>query len=387
MRPFPRDQPLGPWYRTAAAMLWPTMMTVTRREWFGTQYLGRPGEGRVIAVNHLSWFDPLVISHFLNDNDRVPRFMGKDSLFENPMLGPLMTGAGQIPVYRNSADASDSVRAAVAAVTAGETVVVYPEGTLTRDPDLWPMRCKTGAARIALLSGQPVIPVAHWGAQEVMRPYRKELRVFPPKLVRVAAGPPVALSDLIGEGLTQEVLEEATSRIGDAITDLLARLRSESPPVGRWNPRTGRREPVRPPLPLNRREADRMPVAKKTTARKSTARKATVKKAAAKKTTAKKAPAKKAPAKKATAKKAPAKRTAAKKTTAKKATAKKATAKKAPARKTAKKAPAKRAAVKKTTAKKAPARKAPAKKAAVKRAPAKKSATKRSAVRRTAKRA
>ena len=378
MRPFPRDQSLGPWYRSAAVILWPAMMAITRREWRGAENLGEPGDGRVIAVNHLSWFDPIVISHFLNDNDRAPRFMGKDKLFELPVLGQVMRGAGQIPVYRNSADASDAVRAAVAAVEAGETVVVYPEGTLTRDPDLWPMRCKTGAARIGLLSGKPVIPVAHWGAQDVMRPYEKEFNAFPPKLMQVTAGPPVYLDDLVGLPLTEDVLVEATGRIGDAITAVLATLRKESPPSGRWNPRTGRRENVRHPLPLDRREERQM----------ATTKKAPAKKTAAKKTTAKKAAVRKAPAKKAAAKKAPARKAAVKKTTAKKAPVKKAPAKKAPAKKAAvKKAPAKKAAVKKAPAKKAAVKKAPARKAAVKKAPARKATARGAAVKRTAKRA
>ena len=308
VRPFPADQSLGPWYRLAAVLLWPTMMSATRRDWSGEHNLGRPGQGVVIAANHMSWIDPLVIAHFMNDNDRAPRFLSKDSVFELPVAGRIISGAGQIPVYRETDNAGEAVRAAVAAVNAGEAVVVYPEGTLTRDPDLWPMTGKTGAARIALLSDKPVIPLAHWGVQHVMRPYTKELNLFPPKLIKVAAGPPVDLSDLMHREITAEVLTEATSRIVDAITELLATLRNESPPDDRWNARSGRREPVRHPLPLTRKEADLMAAARKSPARKTAAKKAPAKKAPAKKAAAKRASSPKAAAKKAPVKKAPVKK-------------------------------------------------------------------------------
>ena len=358
VRPFPKDQSLGPWYRLAAVILWPPMMTITRREWLGAEHLGSPGDGMVVAANHMSWFDPMVIAHFMNDHDRPPRYLAKDSVFQVPVAGRIIGGAGQIPVFRESDNAQDAVRAAVAAVNAGEAVVVYPEGTLTRDPELWPMVGKTGAARIALQSGKPVIPLAHWGAQDVMAPYTKEFNVFPPKLVQVIAGAPVDLDDLRGQGLSSEILIEATSRILDAITELLATLRNESPPADRWNPKAGRREPVQHPMPRPRESDERgmgiMAVTKKAPAKKAPAKKAPAKKAPAKKAPAKKAPAKKAPAKKAPAKKAPAKKAPAKKAPAKKAPAKKAPAKKAPA----KKAPATRAAATKKTVVKRTAKRA-----------------------------
>lgn len=249
MRPYPRDQALGPYYRFAATVLWPTMMTVTRRDWRGVEHLGQPGDGLIVAPNHISWIDPIVLAHFLNDHDRVPRFLAKDSLFSVPVVGRIISGAGQIPVYRRTRNAGEAVRSAVSAVSAGEAVVVYPEGTLTRDPDLWPMTGKTGAARIALLSGRPVIPVAHWGVQQIMGPYAKELHLFPPKTLSVAAGPPVDLDDLADRDLDDDVLTEATSRIMDAITALLATLRNEQAPKLRWDSRGGAREPVRHPLP------------------------------------------------------------------------------------------------------------------------------------------
>ena len=108
-------------------------------------------------------------------------------MFKLPIAGRIITSAGQIPVYRDSAQAADAFRDAVAAVEKGECVGVYPEGTITRDPELWPMTGKTGAARIALMTGCPVIPIANWGAQEVFASYTADLRfrLLPRKTMRV----------------------------------------------------------------------------------------------------------------------------------------------------------------------------------------------------------
>ena len=239
--PRPNGEHLLSWYGAGLTTLWPGLMVMTRRQWQGVEHLGRPGDGMVVAVNHLSWFDPFVVAHFLNDNGRSPRFMAKDSVFDVPIGGSILKGARQIPVYRESKDAAKAVSAAVAAVNAGESVVVYPEGTITRDPQLWPMRGRTGAARIALATRKPVIPVAQWGAQEVMAPYKIEANLFPPKTMRLRAGSPVPLQDLYDEEINERVLAIATDRIMDAITAQLVQIRGEEPPLGRWDPKTEQR--------------------------------------------------------------------------------------------------------------------------------------------------
>jgi len=126
------------------------------------------------------------------------------------------------------------VRDAVTAVQNGECVVVYPEGTITRDPELWPMDGKTGAARIALATGAPLIPAAMWGPQDVIGPYRKEFRILPRKTMHVAFGPPVDLADLMGQPMDTNTLRIATDRLLDAITDLLAETRQTPPPAERF---------------------------------------------------------------------------------------------------------------------------------------------------------
>lgn len=215
---------LGPAFRLAVFILKPFLTLFTKRDWRGTQYLAGDG-GIVLAANHLSWFDPLAISHILWENDRPPRFLAKDALFTVPFVGWVLRDTGQIPVVRGTRDAALAVEAAVDAARRGECVVVYPEGTITKDPDLWPARAKSGAARIALTAGVPLVPMAHWGPQEVMGPYRKEFRILPRKTMRVAVGPPVDLDDLRGRELTAEVLSIASTRLMEAITGLLEQLR------------------------------------------------------------------------------------------------------------------------------------------------------------------
>ena len=232
-------------YRVARALLRLLVRATTRPAWTGTRRL--PAEGGVlVAVNHLSFWDPVVIAYFVDEHGRSPRFLAKSELFDVPVLGRILRGAGQIPVRRASAAASRAGADADAAIRRGECVVVYPEGTLTFDPQLWPMRARTGTARIALATGAPVIPMAQWGIQVISPPWSKRIRPVPRHDVRVLAGDPVDLADLYGLPVGRSVLEEATERIMAAITGLLAELRGESPPETRWDPRTMGPEAARP---------------------------------------------------------------------------------------------------------------------------------------------
>ena len=104
----------------------------------------------LVVMNHISHIDPPIDAVFVHRNGRVPRFLAKDSLFRMPVFKHMISGAGSIPVYRASASAGDSLVAAKEALRDGKLVVIYPEGTITRDPDGWPMRSRTGVARLAL---------------------------------------------------------------------------------------------------------------------------------------------------------------------------------------------------------------------------------------------
>lgn len=219
-------------YRTAEALLWPPMAALTRARWQGQEHLGHHGEGVVVAPNHISWFDPLVIAYFLHQSGRPPRFMAKQSIFEVPVLKQLVRSTGQIPVARGT-DPLGALAAAEDALRAGECVIVYPEGTITRDPGLWPMSGRTGALRLALSTGAPLIPVAQWGANEIMAPYRKRLSLLPPKSLWATAGAPLDIDDLRGRPVTRELLDTGTTRLMDAITALLEEIRGEKAPAQR----------------------------------------------------------------------------------------------------------------------------------------------------------
>lgn len=225
-----------PWYAFAVLVIRPLLTVFTRRSWTHAERLPATG-GVVVVPNHISHIDPLIVAHFLVDNGRRPRFLAKASLFDVFFVGRVFRGARQIPVYRESRDAGDAFRDAVDAVQRGECVVVYAEGTLTRDPDLWPMAGKTGAARIALATGCPVVPMAAWGPQDLLAPYSKRPHLFTRPLMEVTLGPPVDLSDLRGTAADPATLRVATDRIMAAVTELVAGLRGEPAPPTRLDPR------------------------------------------------------------------------------------------------------------------------------------------------------
>jgi len=223
-------------WNIAVPLVKPLLLATTTRTWVGGEKVPDTG-GCIVVFNHVSHVDPLLAAHFVYDHGRLPRYLAKSGLFKNRVLGFFLTAAGQIPVERLTKSAVGAYDAAVAAVRNGECVVVYPEGTLTRDPAQWPMTGKSGAARIALETGCPVIPVGQWGAQQLLAPYAKRPHLVPPKHVTMIAGDPVDLSDLLGQPRTREVVQQATDRIMAALTGLVAEIRGETPPAERFDPR------------------------------------------------------------------------------------------------------------------------------------------------------
>lgn len=221
----------GFWFSVAIDLIWPFLAGFTRLGWRGGEHI--PAGGCLVAVNHLSFADPIVDTAFVLAHGRVPRYLAKAELWRMPVVRRAMSGGRHIPVSRGGAAAVDAYRAAVDAVGRGECVVFYPESTYTRDPGGWPMRGMNGLARVALKSGRPVVPVAQWGNQVLLPPSSGRPRLLPRASVRVLAGPPVDLSRFIGQPLTRRNLDEATTQIMAAITGLLGELRGEQPPEAR----------------------------------------------------------------------------------------------------------------------------------------------------------
>ena len=220
---------LGFWRRFAVLLVLPLLKLWTKRVWVGQENL--PAEGGIILVpNHVSHFDPLVVAHFVFKSGRWPRFLGKASIWKLPFVGFMLRKTLQIPVERGSVEAVKSLDVLVEAIHQGGAVIIYPEGTITREPDLWPMRGKTGAARLALVTGAPVIPMANWGAERVFNPRTGKLKFRPRTPISVIAGKPIDLSRWAGESPSRAVLDQMTDAIMLGIRDLLAEIRDGDPP-------------------------------------------------------------------------------------------------------------------------------------------------------------
>jgi 1-acyl-sn-glycerol-3-phosphate acyltransferase len=221
-------------WNIAVPIVKPVLLATTTHEWIGGENIPESG-GFILAPNHISHVDPLTAAHIVYDHGRLPRYLAKSGLFKNRALAFFLTAAGQIPVQRLSKNAVGAYAAAVEAVRRGECVVVYPEGTITRDPDGWPMTGKSGAARIALETGCPVIPVGQWGAQQLLAPYARKPDLFPRKRIVMKVGTPVDLADLATQPRTTATINAATDRIMAAITSLVEDVRGGTAPAERFD--------------------------------------------------------------------------------------------------------------------------------------------------------
>ena len=229
------------WRTVSRIILRPTIRSVMKHDWQGQEHIPKTG-GVIVAANHLSWADVLAVALFCDQAGRYPTFLAKSGLFKIKVLGPILVRLGQLPVYRGQADAALVLRDAEQGVRDGACVVFYPESTVTRDPQMWPMVAKTGVARLALATGAPVIPVAHWGAQYVLPYGTVRPHVIPRKTVRVLAGPPVDLSEFAGQPIDSKTMRAATDKIMTDVAALLGKLRGEDPPDTPYHPAVARRQ-------------------------------------------------------------------------------------------------------------------------------------------------
>ena len=220
---------LGFWRRFAVGIVLPTISVWTRHTWRGTENV-LPSGGLIIVANHVSEFDPLVLAHYVYKAGRWPQFLAKSTLFKGRITGGLLRAVRQIPVYRGTADAVKSLEAAIAAVRAGDSVIIYPEGTTPKAGEFWPQRGKTGIARLYLQTGAPVVPVVTWGPQKVFDPRTEKLRIRPRMPVTVVAGPPLDLSKWDGAAPSAANLYAITDEIMTVLRDMLAEVRGEPAP-------------------------------------------------------------------------------------------------------------------------------------------------------------
>ena len=219
------------WIRLCELVMFPLTQLLGRPKFEGLEHLAIPGP--VLAVgNHISQLDPVYTAVYLRKSGRIPHIMAKASLFRIPVLGRIFAGTGMIPVERGGGKGQIGLDAAIAALAAGQMVFIYPDGTVTRDPDQWPMRPRPGVAALALSGDMPVVPVVHWGTERVFVPYTKKgFHPLPRTDIRVVAGPPIDLSEYRGRPVDSRLVRDVSIVIQTAVRDLLGQVRGETPPV------------------------------------------------------------------------------------------------------------------------------------------------------------
>jgi 1-acyl-sn-glycerol-3-phosphate acyltransferase len=219
----------GFWIRLCVVILYPLDSLLFKIRWHHLDRMPATG-GVLVAVNHISQADTATMARLIWQTGRIPRFLIKSTVFDWPIVGRTMKGAGQLPVYRASDQAADSLRDAKAALDRGECVIIYPEGTITTDPDYWPMQAKTGVARLALACPDvPVIPIGQWGAQKTLARGGR-FRPVPRKRHQASLGEPLDLSGYRGLEAHTDTLRKLTDEIMAAVTAEVEILRGERRP-------------------------------------------------------------------------------------------------------------------------------------------------------------
>jgi 1-acyl-sn-glycerol-3-phosphate acyltransferase len=223
---------LGFWWRLTWVVLYAPFGMLTKLRYHHLERLPATGPA-IVIVNHISHVDPMLVARFVLDAGRVPRFLAKESIFRVRLVGRAMNQMGHIPVMRGTSEAGESLTAAVEALRMGRIILLHPEGTVTRDPDWWPMSARTGAARLALLAPDvPVIPLGQWGVQDAVDLYRKRVRLIPRREHHIIAGEPLDLAAFEDAKPTVETLRSMTDAMMGEVRTLVAGLRGVPAPTG-----------------------------------------------------------------------------------------------------------------------------------------------------------
>lgn len=231
------------WIKACEIALYPLTWLLGRRRYVGSARIPERGAALIVA-NHISHVDPIFDVVYIRKTGRLPHVLAKASLWKLPFVGRVLQRTGQIPVERGGGAGQAALHAATSALDAGQVVLIYPEGTVTKDPDMWPMRPRPGVAALALSGDFPVIPVAHWGSNHVYTSYGsgRRFKPLPRKDVHVVAGDPIDLSPWRGKEVDARAIRDVSYLIMERIREMVAQLRDEQPPTAFYNPKTSRPE-------------------------------------------------------------------------------------------------------------------------------------------------
>jgi 1-acyl-sn-glycerol-3-phosphate acyltransferase len=225
----------GFWIRLCVAVIYPLDNLLFRIRWRNLDRMPARG-GVIVVINHISHIDTLLMARLIWQTGRIPRFMIKSGVFELKVVGKILKGAKQIPVARGTADAAKSLEVALAALEAGEAVIVYPEGTITKDPEQWPMAAKSGLARLIMAAPHiPVVPIGQWGAQKVLKGSRI-VQWFSRRPSLASVGTPMDMSSYADVPLSVDALRRITDQVMRAVRDEVAELRGQTPPDAFYRP-------------------------------------------------------------------------------------------------------------------------------------------------------
>jgi 1-acyl-sn-glycerol-3-phosphate acyltransferase len=227
-------------YALAAALLGGVVTVISRLQ--VARVRGRrdvvrrlPDGGVIVVSNHTSYADGVLLLLVCRRLGRSARLLATAGVFRAPLVGRVVRTLGFIPVNRGASDAADALGPAAEALAAGEVVAIFPEGRLTRDPDHWPERAKTGAVRLALRTGAPIVPVAMDGAHRVVG--RRKLVssliknvVLRPK-VHTAVGEPIDVTAMLVGADTPDEIRRLTDEVMSRLIDLVEGLRGEESPA------------------------------------------------------------------------------------------------------------------------------------------------------------
>jgi 1-acyl-sn-glycerol-3-phosphate acyltransferase len=217
------------WIAMAAAVFYPVTFLLARTRFIGMERI--PAEGPALLVlNHVSHVDPVYDAVMVHRAGRLPRFLAKNTLWNVPVFPWVLDAAEQIPVYRGTADAQKALQEAHRALGENKVVLIYPDGTITKDPQGWPMVPKVGVARLALQHDVPVIPIGRWGTREVFDGYHKKLSLFPRKTVTVHVGEPIDLAAHRADLQDNQALRKTAELIMGRVRTLVGEVRGERPP-------------------------------------------------------------------------------------------------------------------------------------------------------------